>query len=190
MAENIDTSKYKQYLLQGEKIHGVYNLGLKEESSIYVILTTNIRIIIIKKFPKNLIDIDYDDIEAVEYYTNVDWLYAVYAFFLFLIGFLFTLHNQILLDRVKLVAPPLEPIISTPIFGVNAGLFIVLAAIVCVGLYFAGLFIISLFGKFRVCIYDQPPIDIVTALTPKIHHLIKVIDARKRKARKSRTQKK
>jgi len=42
------------------------------------------------------------------------------------------------------------------------------------------MFVLSLMGRLRILIYDQPPIDIVSALTPEIQNMIKVFETKRR----------
>ncbi len=173
--------EYTSYLLPNEKIELSANLGFIKYVQLYVILATNMRIIIIKKFPRNLIELEYKDTEVVEYYTNVEWLQLLYAGFLFILSWIFFVNRDAILKKMTLFLPPAEPIIyAGNFFGMTAGSFLVFAALIIAAIYFFGLFVISLFGRLRVLIYEQAPVEIVAAFTPELQQLIKLINIKKR----------
>jgi hypothetical protein len=172
--------QYKSYLLDGENIEIVFDLGLRW-LKLYRVIATNRRFIIIKKFPKNLIEIDYANIELLEYYTNVDWLYSIYASIIFIVTSIFFINRHAVAEQLAAFLPPLSPIIYAPMLpGVNAGEFLLAITGLCVFGYFFGLFVLSLLGRLRILIYDQPPIDVVSALTSDIQSMIKVFETKKR----------
>lgn len=179
-----DYAPYRQYLLQGEQVEFAATLGFHERFKLYHIVSTNLRLIIIKVFPKNLIELEYKDIEVVEYYTNVAWLQLIYASFLSFVSVLFFLNHDAIMDKMRLFFPPAEPLLyAGNFFGLTAGSFIVLAVLLVAAIYFAGWWVLSLFGRFRILIYQQAPMEIVTGLTPGVQQLIKLIEQKKRIAK-------
>ena len=77
--------------------------------------------------------------------------------------------------------PPAEPVIYAGNFlGMTAGSFLVVGILLVATFYFFGLFTISLFGKFRVLVFEQAPVEIVAAFTPELQQLIKLIEIKKR----------
>ncbi|HLC66072.1 MAG TPA: hypothetical protein VJK52_00350 [Candidatus Nanoarchaeia archaeon] len=176
--------QYQQYLLPNEQVEFSATLGFHERFKLYHVVLTNLRLLVIKTFPKNLIELEYKDLEIVEYYTNVAWLQLIYAAFLFFVAVLFFLNHSAILDKFRLFFPPAEPILyAGNFFGLTAGAFIVLAVLLIAGIYFCGWWVLSLFGRFRILIYHQAPLEIVTGLTPGVQDLIKRIELKKRAAR-------
>jgi len=179
-----DYQRYQQYLLQNEWVEFATTLGFHERFKLYHIVSTNLRLIVIKVFPKNLIELEYKDVEVVEYYTNVAWLQLIYSAFLFFVSVLFFLNHDAIMDKMRLFFPPAEPLLyAGNFFGLTAGSFIVLAVLLVAGVYFFGWWVLSLFGRFRILIYQQAPLEIVTGLTPGVQQLIKLIEQKKRVAK-------
>src|SRR3989344_2040426 len=117
---------YNSYLLPNEKIELAANLGFIRQIQLYIVLATNMRLIIIKKFPKNLIELEYKDAEVVEYYTNVEWLKFLYAGFIFIIAWFFYVNRDAILRKMTAFLPPAEPVIYAGNFlGMTAGSFLV-----------------------------------------------------------------
>lgn len=175
------SDQYAQYLLANEQIEFSATLGFHERFKLYHVLVTNLRLLVIKTFPKNLIELEYKDLEVVEYYTNVAWLQLIYSCFLLFVAVLFYLNNVAILDKFRLFFPPAEPILyAGNFFGMTAGAFIVLAVLLVAGIYFCGWWVLSLFGRFRILIYHQAPLEIVTGLTSGVQELIKRIEQKKR----------
>lgn len=176
-----DYEKYKGYLLDGETIESIFDLGSRF-LKLYRVIATNRRLIIIKKFPKNLLEIDYANIELIEYFTNVDWLYSLYSGLVLVITSIFFFNRNAVVSSLSNFIPPLAPILDSPLLpGLNAGSSILTAVGMGIFLYFFGLFVLSLMGRLRILIYDQPPIDIVSILSTEIQDLIKIFETKKRK---------
>ncbi|MBI4149870.1 hypothetical protein HY488_00540, partial [Candidatus Woesearchaeota archaeon] len=170
----------KKYLLEGESIESVFDLGT-QFLKLYQVIATNRRLIVVKKFPKNLLEVDYANIELIEYYTNVDWRYAIYSGFVLLISVIFFINRGAVISGMSNFLPPLAPILEAPLFpGFNTGEFILTAAALSGFLYLFGLFVLSLMGRLRILIYDQPPIDMISSLSPDIQNMIKVFETKKR----------
>ena len=162
--------QYKGYLLEGETIESVFDIGFSV-FKIYRLIATNRRLIIVKKFPKNLLEMDYANIELIEYYTNVDWLYSLYAGLLLMITTIFFIKRQAVMSQISNAIPPLAPILDANLFfGIHFGEFLVTIIGFGIFAYFFGLFVLSLLGRLRILIYDQPPIDMVTSLTLEIQN--------------------
>ncbi|MBI1969241.1 hypothetical protein HYS48_00985 [Candidatus Woesearchaeota archaeon] len=179
----IDASDYSKYLLPNEKVELAAHLGPFQFFLPYTILATNLRLLIIKSFPKNLIELEYKDVEVVEYYTNVSWLKLIYSVFLFVVAYLFLINRDAILEKFALFLPPAEPIIyAGNFFGLTAGSFLIVAIFLVAGLYFFGLFIRSLFGRFRILIYEQAPLEIMTSLSGELQALMRHIEGKKRGA--------
>ena len=179
-----DYQRYQQYLLQNEWAEFATTIGFHERFKLYHIVSTNLRLIVIKVFPKNLIELEYKDVEVVENYTNVAWLQPIYSCFLYFVTVLFFMNHAAILDKFRLFFPPAEPLLyAGNFFGLTAGAFIVLGVLVVAGTYFFGWWVLSLLGRFRVLIYQQAPLEIVTELTGGVQQLIKIIEQKKRAAK-------
>ncbi|GEM_PF-4650823 len=175
-----DYDRYKGYLLEGETIESVFDLGFSI-LKIYRVIATNRRMIILKKFPKNLLEIDYANIELLEYYTNVDWLYSLYAGLTLIITTLFFMNRHAVITQIDNFIPPIGPILDATLLpNISAGEFLLTGIGLCIFLYFFGLFFLSMLGRLRILIYDQPPIDIISSFTGDIQNLIKIFESKKR----------
>lgn len=164
--------KYKDLLLEGEHIKEAYHIGFLI-FKLYIVLFTNKRLILIKKIPKNVIELDYKDIELVEFYTNIEWLKMFYALLLYVLLYQIFINIDILLEKIVEFIPPLEPLLyAGDFFGMNMGAFFPSAILFIAGTYFAGLFVLSAIGRLRILVYDQPPFDIATLYDKKVTKLI------------------
>ncbi len=160
----------------------MFDLGVRF-LRMYMVIATNRRLIIIKKFPKNLLEIDYANIELIEYYTNVDWRYSLYAGLLLIVTALFFFNRVAVIEQLSSLFSPAAPILEAPLLSwLNAGGFLVTLIGLGAFAYFFGLFVVSLMGRLRILVYNQPPIDIVSDLTTDIQNVIKIFETKKRTA--------
>lgn len=174
-----DASRYKEYLLRGEKLEKVFHLGFFV-FKMHTVLATNRRILIIKRFPRNLADIDYPSIEIVEYYTNIEWIQMLFAGLLWILAALFFVNRTIVVRGIGEFFPPLAPVLTSGNFlGLNAGSFLLVGSFVAGAIYHMGFWILSFFGKLRLIMFDQAPIDVVASFDEDTQNLIKLIEMRK-----------
>jgi len=165
-------NKYKDLLLDGECIKEAYEVGFLC-FRLYVLLFTEKRLILIKKIPKNIIELHYKDIELVEFYTNIEWLKLFYAMMIYVLFYQLFININALLGMIIESVPALEPLLyAGDFFGMHIGSFLPLAALFIAGTYFAGLFVLSAIGRLRILIYDQPPFDIATLYDESVTRLI------------------
>lgn len=166
-------------LLQGEKILEILHVGMWK-FKLYKIFCTNQRLIVLKKFPKNLIDIDYKQIELVEYYTNVEWVKSLYATLFIALAFFFLTAQEAVMKLIFDAVGFIEPILNRGnLFGLSFGGIIIFLGLLFAGIYFFGLFFISLLGSLRILLYEQAPFDITTKMTPEIQDLIRFVEQQK-----------
>ncbi len=164
--------KYKNLLLDNESIKEAYTVGFLC-CRLYVLLFTEKRLILVKKIPRNVIELNYKDIELVEFYTNIEWLKMFYGLLLYVLLYEIFLNIEVLLEKVVEFVPPLEPLIyAGNFFGMNMGTFLPSAVLFIAATYFAGLFVLSAIGRLRILIYDQPPFDIATLYDSTVTKLI------------------
>lgn len=172
-------SAYKAYLLPNEKLQQVFHLGVWKFKS-RTVLATNRRMLIIKKFPRNLVDIDYSSIEIVEYYTNVEWIRLLFSLLLGILGILFSMNQALVIQSIGTFFPPIAPILTSGSFlGVSIGSFLIVGVFIVAAVYYMGFWVISLFGKFRLIMFDQAPIDVVTSFDDDTQKLINLLEQRK-----------
>jgi len=183
--------KYKNLLLDGETIKEAYDVGFLC-FRLYVILFTGKRLILLKKIPRNVIELDYKDIELVEFYTNIEWLKMFYAILIYVLLYQIFININVLLEKVIEFVPPLEPLLyAGNFFGMNMGTFVPSAMLFVAGTYFAGLFVLSAIGRLRILIYDQPPFDIATiydSTVTKLIHTFSELSEKYRSERERRRQ--
>jgi len=169
---------YSPALMPGENTETQFKLGYFIQ--LYHVFATNKRLIIVKRFPKNLMEMAYDDVELVEYYTNVEWLKSLYSAALFILAFAFLFGKDAIMSQLFNSVPLLAPFIGRgDIFGMNYGALLIFAVLLGSAIYFAGLFVISMLGCLRILLKDQAPFDISTPFSADIQDLIKVVESKK-----------
>ncbi len=172
-------TNYETYLLPGENLEKVFQLGVWK-LRFNTVLATNRRILIIRRFPRNLTDIDYPSVEIVEYYTNVEWVRLLFSLLLWILVVLFFANRVIVIQSISDFFPPIAPILTSGQFlGFNAGSFLIVGAFTAGAIYYMGSWIISLFGKLRLIMFDQAPIDVVTSFSKDTQNLIMLLEQRK-----------
>ena len=175
MAKKEVNKDYSRYLLKEEQLIRAYKIGFKEMNTV---LLTNLKIIILEKFPRNQIEVEYKDVEVVEYYTYIKWLELLYAVVAFLAPvILFALKEQLKEEISKLV-PVAESVAHSSTTEII--IIIVVIAAIFFGLFKLGVFLLSLMGKFRILLYEQAPVEITTKCTTEVEELIKQIEQKKR----------
>ena len=167
---------YHQHLRKQEKIEQTLDVGL---FGLYRIIATNKRIIIVKRFPKNLIETEYENVEFAEYYTNVSWLIGMYSLGLIVLTVLFTINHQRIMDKLFFSVPFLEPLLGATFWwGLSYGAALIIAALGIGAIYYAGSFSTSLFGRLRILLFGQPPIDMVTKMSQEMQDFIQTVEQR------------
>jgi hypothetical protein len=166
--------------LKGEHVQFQTEVGFGSMLNFYKVMLTNKRFIAIRAFPKNLFETDYRSIEFIEYYTNVEWLRALFSGIFVALAFLFVASRDAIMKELYNMIAPLKPLLSSGnVFGMDFGALIIFLLLVAVALYFGGIFGRSLFGRLRVLVEDQAPLDMIATFTPDIQKLIRTIEARK-----------
>ena len=164
----------KKLLVTGEALIHDYHIGL------YSILATDKRLIVAENFPKNLNEIEYKDIELVEYYTIIKWMNLVYAFSSFVIaGFLFIEYKKIV-SLIPDFVPVTQAAIQNSLSTIYTVIIILILGIFFFGMYGIGVFAFSFLGRFRILIYEQAPIEMICKLSPELQQLIQFIDEKRR----------
>jgi len=178
-ADESKSSNYSEYLLPSEKVEKVFHLGFSI-FKFHTVLATNRRLLIIKRFPRNVADIDYPSIEIVEYYTNIEWIQMLFSGLLWLLAALFFVNRGVVIKGLGDFLPPLAPVLTYGSFlGLNPGTFLIVGAFVAGAIYHMGFWILSFFGKLRLIMFDQAPIDVVTSFDKDTQDLIKLTELRK-----------
>ncbi|MDO8642968.1 MAG: hypothetical protein Q7R76_05325 [Candidatus Woesearchaeota archaeon] len=170
---------FKPSLLPGEKIESTFDLGFWR-FDVYTIFATNQRLIVVKRFPKSLMEVHYEQIELLEYYTDIEWIKGLYAFFGFMLTFMFWFNRSAIMQGLYDLVGSIQKLSSAvTIGGIPAGEWLIFLGMLCVSFYFIGLFVLSLFGQLRILLLEQAPFDITTELTPQIQQLIMLVDQKK-----------
>ncbi len=180
---------FKPSLLPGEKIESTFDLGFWR-FDIYTIFATNQRLIVVKRFPKSLMEVHYEQVELLEYYTDIEWLKGLYAFFGFMLTTMFWFNRSAIMRGLYDLIGPIEKLsTAVTLAGVPAGELLIFLGMLCVSFYFLGLFVLSLFGNLRILLFEQAPFDITTELTPQIQQLIMLVDQKKAELEKKKPEK-
>ena len=103
-------ARYGKFLTAGEEIKFKYTIGF------YIIVITTKRLILLRKFPKQLIEFNLETIEIVEYYTNVKTMKGLWAAGYILGGILFYFFQDIFWNRLSLLIPPAQSMLDLNIF--------------------------------------------------------------------------
>ena len=152
-----------KYLPKNEKIKNKYSIGF------YNVLTTNERVLFLKKFPKSFNEVLYQDITGIEHYTRILWseLFKAVLFS----GLSYYLYSM---NQVKDLRGPLDSLIqkylpeladtipASTLIDLSIVLFLFYGVIHLLN------FIPSLWGYLRITREDHSPIRIHTRFTPQL----------------------
>ena len=176
-------AEFSKYLTDDESVAQSYTIGR------YTVLLTNQRIIMIKKFPRNITKIEYEDIELVEYYTDVNWAKLVYSVVFGVLSLIFYLVGDFIFRKISVALPFIIPLIKTSIALDMSLLTLVLFAVFTI-LFFSNLyaFFDSFMGRLRVIPKKQGPKDIITKLTKDVQEIIAALETKKRELKTSSQQ--
>jgi len=164
-------AKYGKFLLEGEVIKGHYHAG-----NFHVVITDQ-RAIFLKKFPKNLKEFNFKDLELVEYYTMVDWLKCGYAVFYLVFFLLFLRYHHFFWMKIVQLIPPAAEFLNFKLFwNVNVPAAIILIYLLVMFFRDAYRFIASFFGKLRILPKKLGPFDIVTSMTSDVEKVIQILE--------------
>ncbi len=163
-------AKYGKFLTQGEEIKFKYNIGF------YIAVVTTKRLILLKKFPKALIEFNLETIELVEYYTNIKTYKALWAGAYLVGSWLFYFFNDILWQRLTMIIPIADKFFKIhPFFNMNIVALIILGYCLAMGFYDLSQFILSFIGRVRVMPKDIGPTDIIAQMTPEVEQFIQTM---------------
>lgn len=163
-------ASYGKFLTEGEEIKFKYDIGLY-----HVVITTK-RLILLRKFPKALIEFNLENIELVEYYTNVKTMKAIWAAGYLLGSLLFYLYNEVLWNRLELLLPITKKFLSIhPFFGLNLIAIIILGYSIIMGVIDLSNFLLSFIGRVRVMPKGVGPTDIISTMTPEVETFIQTM---------------
>jgi len=168
-------SKFSKYLTEEEAVTNSYVIGH------YDVLLTNDRVILIKKFPRNVTKIEYEDIELVEYFTDVDWMKLVYSVISGILTLVILIFNVLIFGRLSKALPFLKAILGKAVLGEYSILALVL--LVVFGIMFISNivgFFDSFMGRLRIIPKKQGPKDLVTKLTKDTQDLISFLEIKKK----------
>ncbi len=163
-------AKYGKFLTQGEEIKYKYNIGL------YIAVVTTKRLILLRKFPKALIEFNLENIELVEYYTTVKTYKALWAAAYLIGSALFYFYNETLWTRLALILPIADKFLNVhPFFNMNIIAIIILSYSLAMGLYDGSQFILSFIGRVRVLPKGIGPTDIIARMSPEVEQFIQTM---------------
>ncbi|MFA6889161.1 MAG: hypothetical protein WC254_06720 [Candidatus Woesearchaeota archaeon] len=163
-------AKYGKFLTDGEEIKFKYPLGF------YIAVVTTKRLILLKKFPKTLIEFNLENIELVEYYTNVKMLKVLWAAGYLLGSGIFYFYNEVLWQRLTMIIPIADTFLTIhPFFNMNIIALIILGYCLVMGFYDFFQFILSFVGRVRIMPKGIGPTDIIAQMTPDIEQFIQTM---------------
>lgn len=166
-------ARYGKFLTEGEEIKFKYNIGLY-----HAVITTK-RLILLKKFPKALVEFNLENIELVEYYTNVKTTKALWAAVYLIGSVLFYFYNSVLWDRLLKLIPISENFLSIhPFFGMNLIVLIILGYSLTMGIIDLVNFLFSFIGRVRIMPKGIGPTDIISQMTPEVEQFIQTMQER------------
>lgn len=164
-------AEYGRFLLADEVIESTYHIGL------HSLLITNKRLLVLEKFPKNVSEYYFHDLELVEFYTTIQWLRALYAALYLFGAVIFAVYHLAMWEKLVAVFPPSATFFNfRPLFGFD------LATLVIVGylsVYFCVEFVhfvSSFFGRLRILPKDVGPKEIITRFTPDVEEFLSKIE--------------
>ncbi|MFC1682040.1 hypothetical protein ACFL0X_00295 [Nanoarchaeota archaeon] len=171
---------YKELVIpQGERALGNFRVGNNR------MLCTEKRLIVVKKFPRNLLEIPYGNIEAVEYYTLIKWWNLAYGLMFALItSLVFAKSNSFWLFFEGLFPNSASALDIEILFDLNIVMFIVVFVLLFFTIKHFVYFTISLFGKLRILPKDEGPVDIITSYTNDVKGLLKAVGEGRYRVRK------
>ncbi|PIN79499.1 hypothetical protein COV16_03875 [Candidatus Woesearchaeota archaeon CG10_big_fil_rev_8_21_14_0_10_34_8] len=163
-------ARYGKFLTQDEEIKFKYNIGMY-----HVVITTK-RLILLRKFPKALIEFNLENIEIVEYYTNVRYYKGIWASAYFIGSVLFYLFQSVLWTRLTMLIPIADKFLQIhPVLNLNLISIIILAYTLSMGIYDLTTFILSFIGRVRVMPKQVGPTDIISSMTPQVEEFIQMM---------------
>ncbi len=166
-------ARYGKFLTEGEEIKFKYDIGLY-----HAVITTK-RLVLLRKFPKALVEFNLENIELVEYYTNLKTTKAVWAAGYLIGSILFYLYNAVLWERLIKLIPISQNFLSVhPFFGLNLIALIILGYSVSMGIIDLAHFILSFVGRVRVMPKGIGPTDIISQMTPEVETFIQTMQER------------
>lgn len=166
-------ARYGHFLTEGEEIKFKYEIGLY-----HVVITTK-RLILLRKFPKALVEFNLENIELVEYYTNVKTIKGLWGAGYLLGSVLFYLYNNILWERLIKLIPISDNFLSIhPFFGLNLIALIILGYCLTMGVLDLSNFLLSFIGRVRVMPKGVGPTDIISKMTPEVETFIQTMQER------------
>ena len=174
-------ARYGRFLTEGEEIKFKYNIGL------YIAVVTTKRLILLRKFPKALIEFNLENIELVEYYTNLKTVKALWAAAYLIGSVVFYFFNSILWDRLALLIPIADKFLNIhPFFDMNIIALIILGYCFTMGIVDLVNFLASFIGRVRVLPKGVGPTDIISQMTPEVEQFIQTMQERMGYSRRSK----
>src|SRR3989338_10790314 len=166
-------ARYGKFLTEGEEIKFKYNIGM------YIAVISTKRLILLKKFPKALVEFNLENIDLVEYYTNVKTMKAAWATAYIIGSVLFYFFNDILWNRLTLLIPIADKFLNIhPFFNMNIIALIILGYCITMGIIDLTTFLLSFIGRVRVMPKGIGPTDIISKMTPEVEQFIQTIQER------------
>ena len=166
-------ARYGKFLTEGEEIKFKYNIG-----HYHAVITTK-RLVLLRKFPKALVEFNLENIELVEYYTNVKTTKILWAAGYLMGSVLFYLYNAILWERLEKLIPIAGKFLTMhPFFNLNLIALIILGYCITMGIIDFTHFILSFVGRVRIMPKGIGPTDIISQMTPDVENFIQTMQER------------
>ncbi len=165
-------AKYGKLLLEGEEIKSYFEVGFN-----HIVLITSARLIFIRKFPKHLKEFKFNEIEIVEYFTNVQWLRLFYSIFYLVFFIVFLQFNDFFWRKLVELAPSTVTVLNVKLFlGLNIPAFVILIYLFAMFVYDGYTFGTSFLGKLRIMPKHLAPVDIITKMTSDVERIIEILE--------------
>jgi hypothetical protein len=163
-------ARYGKFLTEGEEIKFKYDIGLY-----HVVITTK-RLILLRKWPKALIEFTLENIDIVEYYTDIKTYKGVWGVAYLIGGGFFYMFNDVLWQRLALILPITQTFLNTKFFfGMNTVALIIFLYCLSMGIYDLVTFLLSFIGRVRVMPKNLGPTDLISQMTPQVEEFIQTM---------------
>lgn len=158
-------------MLQDETIESAYHIGL------FTLVITNKRLLVLEKFPKNVTEYYFSDLELIEYHTTINWIRGGYAL-LYLLGFSFfwIFHVRIWQKVVALLPDSAAFFNIRPFLELDIGSLIILGYLLVYFFMDLSTFGLSFVGRLRILPKDLGPKELIAKYNADVEEFIDQIE--------------
>lgn len=172
---------YAKYLLQDETIESAYHIGL------FTLVITNKRLLVLEKYPRNITEYYFNDLELVEYRTTISWIRGGYSLLYMLgFGFFWIFHTKIWEKIVALVPASATFFNIRPILDFDIGTLIILAYLLVYFFIDITAFVLSFVGRLSILPKDLGPKELLTRYNASVEEFLSQIEPKLEKQHEER----